>query len=32
MPYQRAGQWGLMRVFEAGADEFLLPLTESEEG
>ena len=26
MPYQRAGQWGLLRVFETGAEECLLPL------
>ena len=32
MPYQRAGQWGLLRVFELGEDEFLLPLNEGEAG
>jgi FtsP/CotA-like multicopper oxidase with cupredoxin domain len=26
MPYNHAGQWGLMRVFETGADESLLPI------
>jgi FtsP/CotA-like multicopper oxidase with cupredoxin domain len=26
MPYTHAGQWGVMRVFERGADEALLPL------